>query len=68
MKRKPIPATRSARMPRTHRESFLLNDKEYEALARYCAKYRVGNKSKFMREAVMRVVQERFCEDAPRLF
>ena len=68
MKKKPSPMAPRPRMSRTHRESFLLNDKEYEALNRYCAKYRVGNKSRFMREAVMRVIQERFGEDTPRLF
>lgn len=68
MKKKSLPLDRNTRMVRTHRESFLLNDKEFEALNRYCAKYRVGNKSKFIREAVMRVILERFGEDLPRLF
>lgn len=68
-KKAPLPAAPArGAMPRTHRESFLLNDKEFEALNRYCARYRIASKSRFMREAVMRVILERFGEDQPTLF
>ncbi|MBS2098931.1 hypothetical protein [Carboxylicivirga linearis] len=53
---------------RKHKATFLLNDKENEAIEAYCKKYKIGNKSKFMRETVMRVVMEQFLEDYPTLF
>nr|WP_319399358.1 hypothetical protein [uncultured Carboxylicivirga sp.] len=53
---------------RKHKATFLLNDKENEAVEAYCKKYKIGNKSKFMREAVMRIVMEQFLEDYPTLF
>lgn len=53
---------------RIHRSSFLLNEKEKEAVELYCSKYKIRNKSKFMREAVLRVVMEQFLDDYPTLF
>nr|WP_321408788.1 hypothetical protein [uncultured Carboxylicivirga sp.] len=53
---------------RRHKATFLLNDKENQAIETYCKKYKIGNKSKFMREAVMRIVMENFLEDYPTLF
>ncbi|MCU4165784.1 hypothetical protein [Carboxylicivirga caseinilyticus] len=53
---------------RKHKATFLLNDKENQAIEIYCKKYKIGNKSKFMREAVMRIVMENFLEDYPTLF
>jgi hypothetical protein len=38
---------------RTHRQIFTLNDEENKALNRYITKYKVQNKSKFIREALM---------------
>lgn len=53
---------------RTHRQSFNLNTLEMKALQKYCKKYKVKNKSKFMREAVMTVILKKFDEDYPTLF
>lgn len=53
---------------RSHRHVFLLNDQEERALERYCRRYRVGNKSKFIREAVINTILRRFDEDHPTLF
>ncbi len=53
---------------RKHKATFLLNDKENEAVEVYCKKYKISNKSKFMREAVLRVVMEQFLDDYPTLF
>ncbi len=60
--------SREQALRRKHRAAFLLNDKEKDAVNIYCKKYKIGNKSKFMREAVMRVVMEQFLEDYPTLF
>ncbi len=53
---------------RKHRQSFNLNDLEMKALQKYCKKYKVKNKAKFMREAVMTVILKKFDEDYPTLF
>ncbi len=53
---------------RRHRTAFLLNDKEKEALEVYCKKHKIKNKSKFMRETLLRAIMEHFLEDYPTLF
>ena len=55
-------------LKRKHKAAFLLNDKERDAVSMYCKKYKIENKSKFMREAVMRVVMQQFLDDYPTLF
>ncbi len=55
-------------LKRKHKATFLLNDKELEAFEVYCKRYRVKNKSRFMRESVMRTVMDKFMEDYPTLF
>ncbi len=58
----------SASLRRKHRTSFLLNEKEKEAIESYCKKNKIRNKSKFMRETLMRTVLDHFLEDYPTLF
>lgn len=53
---------------RRNRITFMLNDKEMAALGRLYAKYKVRNRSKFLREAVMNTVIKRLEEDYPSLF
>lgn len=53
---------------RTHRETITLNDEEYKFLKRYMEKYKISNKSKFIRETLMRSIIIRFEEDHPTLF
>lgn len=53
---------------RTRRSSFLLNDKEKEAIDIYCKKNKIKNKSKFIRETIMRIVMDHFVDDYPTLF
>ncbi len=55
-------------MSRKHRSTFMLTEEENSAIAMYCKKYKVSNKSKFMREAVLRTVMEKFLDDYPTLF
>ncbi len=54
--------------PRTNKISILLNDQELKALQKYCSRYAVGNRSKLIREALMRNILKRFDEDSPTLF
>lgn len=53
---------------RTHRQIFTLNDEETKALNRYISKYKVQNKSKFIRETVMLAIIKKMEEDHPTLF
>ena len=56
------------KLRRTNRTSILFNQREQEAINLYCEKYKIRNKSKFMREAIMTEVLKRFDEDYPTLF
>lgn len=53
---------------RTHRQIFTLNDEENKALNRYISKYKVQNKSKFIRETIMITIIKKMEEDHPTLF
>lgn len=56
------------KMVRKHRITFLLNDKEMAAVNRYVSRYRVQNKSRLIRETLIRAILKQFDEDAPTLF
>ena len=56
------------KLRRTNRTSLLFNGREQEAIELYCEKYKIRNKSKFMREAIMTEILKRFDEDYPTLF
>ena len=66
-KKKPLLASQRNSL-RTHRQIFTLNDEENKALERYIAKYKVQNKSKFIRETLMVGIIRRFEEDHATLF
>ncbi|HRZ98430.1 MAG TPA: hypothetical protein P5084_12815 [Paludibacter sp.] len=53
---------------RTHRHFFTLNNEENKALNRFLAKYKISNKSKFIRETLMIAVIKKFEQDHPTLF
>ncbi len=55
-------------IPRRNRVSILLNDKEMHALNKYCDKYMVSNRSRLIRETLMRNILRRFDVDSPTLF
>ena len=59
---------REEKLLRSFRTSLLFNQREQEAIDLYCQKYRIKNKSKFMREAIITEVLKRFDEDYPTLF
>jgi len=56
------------KLKRKHTIQFLFNDLELQAFEKYCKKYRIKNKSKFIRETVMTQVLEQFDKDYPSLF
>ena len=68
MAKKPVKALSQRNSLRTHKQVFVLNDEENKALSRYIAKYKIQNKSKFIRETLMIAVIRKLEEDHPRLF
>lgn len=59
---------RTQREPRQHRVSIMLNDSEMRALQRYLDRYDVSNRSRLIREALMRTILQKFDKDSPTLF
>jgi len=53
---------------RKHRLSFVFNELEQNALENYCKKYKVENRSKFMRETIVTAILKQFDKDYPSLF
>ncbi|MGC3978080.1 MAG: hypothetical protein QM751_07525 [Paludibacteraceae bacterium] len=62
------PISERGALLRTHRHFFVLNEKENKALERYICKYKIKNKSKFIREILMVSIIKRLEEDSPTLF
>ncbi len=67
-KKKPKQSFKNRKSLRKHRHSFILNDLEDKALSRYLKKYKIENKSKFIREVIMFEVISRLEENSPTLF
>jgi hypothetical protein len=55
-------------LKRKNKLGLALNDMELKAINSYCSRYRVSNRSKFLREAILTEVLRRFDRDAPSLF
>jgi len=55
-------------LKRSHRKSILFNKREIQAIDHYCKKYKIRNKSKFMREIIISSILKKFDEDYPSLF
>jgi hypothetical protein len=55
-------------LKRVHRKSILFNNREIQAIEHYIKKYKITNKSKFMREIIITSVLKKFDEDYPSLF
>ena len=53
---------------RCNAHTLRLNNRELQAIEAYCKKYKVDNKSKFMRETIITEVLKRFDNDYPTLF
>jgi len=56
------------RLRRTNRLSLMLNSREMRALGIYCNRYRVKNKSEFLRATIMKAILKRFEEEHPTLW
>ncbi|MCR5533380.1 MAG: ribbon-helix-helix domain-containing protein [Paludibacteraceae bacterium] len=57
-----------AKAPREHRISILLNDKEQQTLDRFCEKYGISNRSRLIRETLIRAILKQLENDQPTLF
>ncbi len=53
---------------RENKVSLMLNDSEKRALDRFCDKYGVKNRSKLIRETLMRAILKQLDRDQPTLF
>jgi hypothetical protein len=56
------------RLKRDNRLSLMLNNREAKALGIYCNRYRVRNKSEFLRETIMKAILKRFEDEHPTLW
>jgi hypothetical protein len=56
------------RLRRTNRLSLMLNSREMRALGIYCNRFRIKNKSEFLRETIMKAILRRFEEEHPSLW
>lgn len=61
-------AEKDESLKRVHRKSILFNKREIQAIDHYIKKYKISNKSKFMREIIITSVLKKFDEDYPSLF
>ncbi len=70
MKKKAVnePIKQRTASTRKNRVSIMLNDDEMKALNRFIDTYKIKNKSRFVREALMTTILKKFEEDHPTLF
>ncbi len=61
-------AKNSDKLTRKHKITIKLNDKELNAFNKYLKKYRIENRSKFVREVLFTHILEQFDKDYPSLF
>ena len=64
----PLRKHRNMNMMRKNKLNLALNDMELKAINQYCDRYRISNRSKFLREAILTEVLKRFDRDYPSLF
>lgn len=57
-----------AKEQRNNRVSIMLNDSELRALNRFCERYTVKNRSRLIRETLMRAILRQIDKDSPTLF
>jgi hypothetical protein len=61
-------AHKEDKLKRNNRLSVLLNNREMRALGIYCNRYRVKNKSEFLRETIIKAIIKRFEDEHPTLW
>ncbi len=53
---------------RTNRMTCLLTEEEHQLVKRYLGKYKIGNKSRWLRETILLFIHKKMEEDHPTLF
>lgn len=53
---------------RINRQAIMFNDREMNAINHYCKRFKIGNKSKFMRETIISEILKKFEENYPTLW
>lgn len=61
-------AYKEEKLRRTNRLTLMLNNREMKALGIYCSRFRVKNKSEFVRETIMKAIIKRFEDEHPTLW
>jgi hypothetical protein len=61
-------AYKEDRLRRTNRLTLMLNQREMRALGIYCNRFRIKNKSEFLRETIMKAILKRFEDEHPTLW
>jgi hypothetical protein len=56
------------RQRRNNRLTLMLNNREMRAFGIYCNRFRVKNKSEFLRETIMKAFLKRFEDEHPTLW
>ena len=67
-KKREILLPKKEKLVRKHKITFMLNDKEMEAIEKYLSRYRIKNKSRFYRETIVRHILKQQEADSPELF
>ncbi len=62
------PLIKPPKMNRSNKITISLNDKELRVLEQFCQKYKIENRSRFLRETIMQTILKKFDEDYPTLF
>jgi hypothetical protein len=55
-------------LKRIRKQEILFNQREMNAIMHYCRRFKVHNRSKFMREAIITEVLKKFEANHPTLF
>jgi hypothetical protein len=55
-------------LKRINSKKIMFNNKELNAIDMYCKKYRINNKSRFMRETIIMAILKKFNDDYPTLW
>jgi len=61
-------AYKDERLRRVNKVTVMLNSREMRAFGIYCSRYRVKNKSEFLRMTLMKTILQRFEDEHPSLW
>ncbi|MDR1887293.1 MAG: hypothetical protein LBQ70_05190 [Prevotellaceae bacterium] len=56
------------KLKRLHKHTVSFNDREFRVIGQFVAKYKITNRAKFFREAIIATILRKTEEDHPTLF